>query len=152
MDDYGLIPNATGYQSALGNIQSNTVREEIHLKSNQTVQNIKNKNLTLQIASSGHEITAQNYKSFWYIHLVLFKENTMCLLWCIYMFYLKTKCSSVIGPQSTYQQVDRMLDIQRIEQSLVEAIHTIVQRRYFYGIEKGLDNSAYSNVKGIMNV
>lgn len=68
------------------------------------------------------------------------------------MFYLKTKCSSVIGPQSTYQQVDRMLDIQRIEQSLVEAIHTIVQRRFFYGIEKGLDKSAYSNVKGIMNV
>lgn len=89
MDDYGLIPNATGYKSALGNIQSNTVREEIHLNSDQTVQNVKHKNLTLQIASSGHIITAQNYKSIWYtcIHLVLFKENTMCLLWCIYVLF-----------------------------------------------------------------
>lgn len=82
MDDYGLIPNAKGYKSALGKIQSNTVREEIHLNSNQTVQNVKHKNLTLQIASSGHIITAQNYKSIWNINLVLFKENTMCLLWC----------------------------------------------------------------------
>lgn len=86
-DDYGLIPNATGYRSALGNIQSNTVREKIHLNSNQTVQNVKNKNLTLQIASSGHGISAQNFKSIWYIHLVLFKENTMCLLWRIYVLF-----------------------------------------------------------------
>lgn len=68
------------------------------------------------------------------------------------MFYLKTKCSSAIGPQSTSLHMDRMLGIQRIEQTLVEAIHTIVHdQENFYGIEKRLDNSADSTVKGIMN-
>lgn len=44
----------------------------------------------------------------------------------------------MIGPQSTNQQVDRMLDIQRIEQSLVEAMHTIVldQENIFMVLKK----------------
>lgn len=55
------------------------------------------------------------------------------------MSYLKTKCSSAIGPQSTNQQVDRMLGIQRIEQTLVEAIHEIGhdQENIFMVLKKG---------------
>lgn len=54
------------------------------------------------------------------------------------MSYLKTKCSSAIGPQSTSLHMDRMLGIQRIEQTLVEAIHTIVhdQENIFMVLKK----------------
>lgn len=52
-----MIPNATGYHSALGNIQGNTgntVREEIH--SNCT--ECQKQESDAANSSSGHEITA----------------------------------------------------------------------------------------------
>lgn len=80
-----------------------------------------------------HKITSLSGIYTWY-----FLKKIQCAYCGVYMFYLKTKCSSVIGPQSTNQQVDRMLDIQRIEQSLVEAMHTIVldQENIFMVLKK----------------